>query len=156
MKFEWKYKSFLFKTCFWKCLQTAATVSGICMLTVYINLIFDCWLTAVLCKYLSDWAGIILCMRPANERPHYIVMSSLIGRVHTQNSPWLSNSKHNPIPWRPGPVFYAEIILCMHPANEKWRYSVTPSLIGWEHTQNDLYWCMAGQGLGQGSKALHM
>ena len=31
------------------------------------------------------------------------------------------------------------IILCMRPANERWHYSVTPSLIGWAHTstQND-------------------
>ena len=29
------------------------------------------------------------------------------------------------------------IILCMRPANERWRYTVTPSLIGWAHTQND-------------------
>ena len=29
-------------------------------------------------------------------------------------------------------------ILCMCPANERWRYSVTPSLIGWAHTQNGL------------------
>ena len=28
-------------------------------------------------------------------------------------------------------------ILCMCPANERWRYSVTPSLIGWAYTQND-------------------
>ena len=28
------------------------------------------------------------------------------------------------------------IILCMHPANEGWRYTVTPSLISWVHTQN--------------------
>ena len=40
-----------------------------------------------------------------------------------------------------------EIILCMHPANERWRYSVTLSrhysvtlsLIGWAHTQNNPY-----------------
>ena len=31
--------------------------------------------------------GIILWMRPANERGCYIVMSSLIGWVHTQNDP---------------------------------------------------------------------
>ena len=30
------------------------------------------------------------------------------------------------------------IILCMCPANERWRYSVTPSLTGWAHTQNDI------------------
>ena len=29
------------------------------------------------------------------------------------------------------------IILCMCPGNERWRYNVTPSLIGWAHTQND-------------------
>ena len=27
-------------------------------------------------------------------------------------------------------------ILCMRPANERWRYIVTSSLIGWAHTQN--------------------
>ena len=31
------------------------------------------------------------------------------------------------------------IILCMHPANERPRYLVTPSLIGWSHTQNYAY-----------------
>ena len=29
--------------------------------------------------------------------------------------------------------YHSEIILCMRPANERWRYSVTPSLIGWVH-----------------------
>ena len=29
------------------------------------------------------------------------------------------------------------MILCMCPAKERWRYSVTPSLIGWAHTQYD-------------------
>ena len=31
------------------------------------------------------------------------------------------------------------IIFCVSPANERWRYIVTSSLIGWEHTQNDHY-----------------
>ena len=30
-------------------------------------------------------AEIILCVRPANERCHYIVVSSLIGWAHVQN-----------------------------------------------------------------------
>ena len=30
-----------------------------------------------------------------------------------------------------------EIILYMGPANERWRYMVTSSLIGWVHIQND-------------------
>ena len=33
------------------------------------------------------FSGIILCMHPANERRRYFVMSSLIGRAHTQNNP---------------------------------------------------------------------
>ena len=32
---------------------------------------------------------------------------------------------------------YSRIILCMRPANERRRYSVTSSLIGWVHIQND-------------------
>ena len=32
--------------------------------------------------------GIILCMRPANERRRYNVTSSLIGWAHIQNDPW--------------------------------------------------------------------
>ena len=36
------------------------------------------------------WAGIILCMCPANERQRYIVTSSLIGWAHKQYDPGLS------------------------------------------------------------------
>ena len=35
-------------------------------------------------------AGTILCMRPANERWRYILTSSLIGWMYTQNDPWCS------------------------------------------------------------------
>ena len=31
-------------------------------------------------------------------------------------------------------------ILGMRPANERWRYTETPSLTGWVHTQNDPWW----------------
>ena len=31
----------------------------------------------------------------------------------------------------------AGIILCMRPANERWRYNVTASLVGWAHAQKD-------------------
>ena len=34
-------------------------------------------------------------------------------------------------------ILMAGIILCMCPANERRRYIVTSSLIGWAHTQND-------------------
>ena len=36
-------------------------------------------------------------------------------------------------------VEYAGIILCMRPANERRRYKVTSSLIGWAHAQNDAW-----------------
>ena len=35
------------------------------------------------------YPGIILCMRPANEGRRYNVTSSLIGRAHVQNDPWI-------------------------------------------------------------------
>ena len=33
------------------------------------------------------------------------------------------------------------IILCKCPTNERWRYNVTSSLIGWAHTQNNPWVC---------------
>ena len=38
------------------------------------------------------------------------------------------------------------IILCVHPANERRRYNVTSSLIGWAHTQNTPCSCTAING----------
>ena len=38
-------------------------------------------------KFGSHCYRVIMCMRPANERRRYIVTSSLIGWVHTQNDP---------------------------------------------------------------------
>ena len=38
-------------------------------------------------------------------------------------------------------VILSGIILWMHPANERWRYNVTSSLIGWALTQNDPCTC---------------
>ena len=42
--------------------------------------------------------------------------------------------------------FHAGIILCMHPANERRRYNVTSSLIGWAHSCNDTWFhvCVLG------------
>ena len=34
-------------------------------------------------------------------------------------------------------------ILCINPANERWHYSVTLSLIGWVHKLNDLCYVVA-------------
>ena len=34
-------------------------------------------------------AGVIMCMRRANEQRRYIVASILVGWAHTQNDPWI-------------------------------------------------------------------
>ena len=44
------------------------------------------------------------------------------------------NSRHHEISSN---NIVAGIVLWMRPANERWRYTVTPSFIGWAHTQND-------------------
>ena len=51
------------------------------------NLIFE-WKHQSLQNFIWISSGIILCMRPANERRRYMVMSSLIGWVQTQNDSW--------------------------------------------------------------------
>ena len=50
-----------------------------------------------LCSAMLSWGspGIILCMRPANERRRYMVTLSLIGRAHTQNDPWIFRPSHD-------------------------------------------------------------
>ena len=40
------------------------------------------------------YGGIILYMHPTNERRRYIVTSSLIGWVHTQNNPCIWTAEH--------------------------------------------------------------
>ena len=35
-----------------------------------------------------------------------------------------------------GYIYNTGLILGLHPANERRRYKVTPSLIGWEQTEN--------------------
>ena len=45
------------------------------------------WVFLLILHVLLAHAGIILCMRPANERRCYNVTSSLIGWVHARNDP---------------------------------------------------------------------
>ena len=56
---------------------------------IYIIIKLATLMTHVLCRWKRklSLAGIILCMRPANERRRYIVTSSLIGWVRTQIVP---------------------------------------------------------------------
>ena len=46
--------------------------------------------------------------------------------------------------WIPANYTPSENILCMRPTNERRRYNVTSSPIGWAHTQNDpcSNWCL--------------
>ena len=44
-------------------------------------------------------AGMILCMRPANERRRYNVTSSLICMVHSQNDRYISTVKSKVTPF---------------------------------------------------------
>ena len=60
------------------------------------------WLTDVNEPHTLTYAGLILCMRPANERRRYNETSSLIGWAHTKNDPclwpnnaWSRKSIHN-------------------------------------------------------------
>ena len=46
------------------------------------------WNSAVWLRCCMRTSGIILSMRPANERCRYTVMPSLIGWAHTRNDPW--------------------------------------------------------------------
>ena len=49
----------------------------------------SCWkIYWVLLQVMVSRSGLILCMRPANERWCYNVTSSLIGWAHSQNGPW--------------------------------------------------------------------
>ena len=108
--------------------------------------------------------GIILCMHPANERWCYRVTPSLIGWVHTQSDPWVWGSNqycfinkncgssdfsfmtekttkifpivvYVSLPMMPWAIpCIAGIVLWTRPANERRRYIVTPSFIGWAHS----------------------
>ena len=50
--------------------------------------------TMIILSHKSYSTGIILCMRPANERRRYIVTSSLIGWAPTYNDPWYWHKYH--------------------------------------------------------------
>ena len=51
--------------------------------------------------------GIILCIRPAKERPRYNVTSSLIGWARSQNDPWLHVSFISMVSYQKGPTRHA-------------------------------------------------
>ena len=64
-------------------------------------------------------------MKPARLRPHF--------------NTWFITSKCHHVGCLP-PTQSAGIILCMDSANEKRRYNVTPSLIGWAQTIRRMIW----------------
>ena len=97
--------------------------------------------------------GIILCMRPANERQQYIVMLSPIGWVHTQNDPWnlmqeiisantkahyikvsqvrpwlnvLINKPNNYVDWHASSTLHAGLASINHMGPECWLSTILP------------------------------
>ena len=69
--------------------------------------------------------------------PQYSISSALKTQSGTRD-----HSVQTPSPMRDAISHWAGcmhrmIIMRMRPANERWRYMVTPSLIGWVHTEND-------------------
>ena len=102
------------------------------------------WRGALMFSLICDWINGWVNNREAGDwrrhHPRYdvtvmlyniIILDRVITRSHYM---YISLS----IPVNLAINFKAVIILCMRPANERWRYIVTPSLIGWTHTQNDL------------------
>ena len=69
---------------------------------------------------------------------------------------WIANMAENDNNTHVHCVRYIGMILCMSPANERWRYSVTLSLIGWAHTQNHPWIYCYIHGLMQESGAYHI
>ena len=51
-------------------------------------------------NYTTSTAGIILGMGSANERRRHDVMSSLIGRAHTQHDPWYTQELYDKLGYR--------------------------------------------------------
>ena len=62
------------------------------LMTNYVPLFTCCIVPRKYGKYICILTGIILCMRPANEKRFYDVTSSLIGWAHIQNNPWSISS----------------------------------------------------------------
>ena len=69
--------------------------------SLLVNMNFQTWLLIgwlYSCQpvrsHVKKSSGIVLCMHPANDRWSYIVTSSLIGWVHTQNDPWILVNLH--------------------------------------------------------------
>ena len=96
----------------------------------------------------QTWSsGLIVGLRPANERLRLQAMPSLIGWVQTYNQPWViivsaddlvpngaRPSAHHWLQCFVGFLPCSGLILGLRPANERRRYKVTLSLIGWAQT----------------------
>ena len=73
--------------------------------------------------------GIIICMRPANERRRYNVTSPLIGWAHSQNNPCDSHSISQSVVWPNIPCPYkiksCEYSLCepIYNNSQLWQHS---------------------------------
>ena len=93
-----------------------------------IRVILGCVISSIACaKHGCTGGWLILCCqhRQGNEHCMALTVPGLCSASSVRPQ-WVKTGKHHV----PG------IILCMHPANERQRYTVTLPLIGWVHSQN--------------------
>ena len=109
----------------WKCTHTRHT--GISQsLAVCFYTIFLTWGQSL------GPSGIVLHMRPANERLSHIVMSSLIGWAPTQNSPWALPL----VPWKSWYQCLRQFWELSYTMNCSWTYhSLDQAWFSWHVTR---------------------
>ena len=93
-QFCWKYSWHQSPNCFWKiiCLKSQSRSQCVNFFDLVRHIVLQSSAVITRCNitwYHLEYLGILLCMRPANERWRHNVMSSLTGWVHTQNDPWI-------------------------------------------------------------------
>ena len=98
-----------------------------------------------------DVSGIILCMRPANERQFYNVTSSPIGWVHAQNDSWKHQHVFVAFPDTEN-VQVVEILPCYRQGPLYPAYSL-PELLMSRYSKNSF---STPQGLTHGGRGMHI
>ena len=101
------------------------------------------WLMFCCCRVCGMW----VCLWDAGPRLSIKTVSPRYGDPHVKDKTVLLSLTWGFLYWQDN-IYWdnplvsgalAGILLWMCPANERRRYIVTSSLIGWAHTHNDLY-----------------
>ena len=82
-------------------------------------------------NYLASYWHTLLILRHELLAQMVMLWFLSYNRTTLQQDHFLENTHKRPS------ISLEEFILCMRPANERQRYIVTSSPIGWAHTQND-------------------